>query len=152
MTAMKRLLPLALSLAVGAGVLAAEKDQPDLKTHQGTWKPIAAVLLGKRLPKEELDKITLKIEGEQYTVTVVGEEKSDHGTFTIDSSVKPHRMTIKGVKGPNAGKTILAIFEHKHKDAMRVCYDLSGKEFPKVFRVKARSTHYLVGYRRKKAP
>ena len=59
-------------------------------------------------------------------------------------------MTIKGVKGPNAGKTILAIFEHKHQDAMRVCYDISGKAFPKVFRVKAKSMHYLAGYRRKK--
>lgn len=145
---MKRLLFLLLVMSVCPVGFAA--DKPDLQTHQGTWKPIAAVLLGKRLPKADLDKITLKIDGDQYTVAVEGEEKSDHGTFTVDAGVKPHRMTIKGVKGPNAGKTILAIFEHKHEDAMRVCYDLSGKAFPKLFRVKAGSMHYLAGYRRKK--
>ncbi len=57
-------------------------------------------------------------------------------------------MTIKSESGPSKGKTILAVFEHKHKDAMRVCYDLSGKQFPKVWRTRKGSPLYAVGYRR----
>ncbi|MBG86543.1 MAG: hypothetical protein CMO80_06545 [Verrucomicrobiales bacterium] len=77
-----------------------------------------------------------------------GGDHDDWGTFTIDTSVKLHRMTIKSESGPSKGKTILAVFEHKHKDAMRVCYDLSGKQFPKVWRTRKGSPLYAVGYRR----
>lgn len=49
---------------------------------------------------------------------------------------------------PNKGKTFLSIFEVKSVNAMRVCYDLSGKEFPKEFKAPRDTELYLVGYRR----
>jgi hypothetical protein len=57
-------------------------------------------------------------------------------------------MTIKSTAGPNKGKTFLAIYEIKNADAMRVCYDLSGRAFPKEFKAPKDSELYLVGYRR----
>jgi len=118
------------------------------KTHQGSWKPISAIHDGTFLPRPELDKITLEITGDKYLVTVVGETKTDQGTFTIDTSYTPHRMTIKGTEGPNAGHTIKAIFEMKNPGAFRVCYDLTGKEFPDSLRAPKGSMRYTVGYRR----
>ena len=44
------------------------------------------------------------------------------------------RMAIKSLSGPNKGKIILAICEIKGENAMRVCYDLSGKAFLKEFK------------------
>ena len=114
----------------------------------GVWKPKGAVLGGVFLPPPALKAITLKIEKKKYEVTVDGEDHSDKGTFTLDETTTPKRMTIKSNAGPNRGKTFLAIYEIKNANAMRVCYDLSGKEFPKEFKAPKGSEHYLVGYRR----
>src|SRR5688572_23952087 len=46
----------------------------------GTWKPIAAVMGGVRLPKEAVDAITLRVYGENYEVIVAGEKEPDKGT------------------------------------------------------------------------
>ncbi|MCM2372500.1 TIGR03067 domain-containing protein [Aporhodopirellula aestuarii] len=117
-------------------------------SHDGVWKPKGAILGGVFLPPPALKGITLTIDHDQYEVTVDGEEHSDKGTFTLDETTTPKRMTIKSNSGPNKGKTILAIYEVKNADAMRVCYDLSGKAFPKEFKAPKGSELYLVGYRR----
>ena len=127
---------------------AAAAAKPVGDSHEGVWKPIAAVLGGVRLPPPALKAITLKISGDNYEVTVEGEKEPDKGTCTLDHSTTPKRMTIKGVEGPNRGKTILAIFEKKDAVSMRVCYDLSGTEFPMEFKAPKGTQLYLVGYRR----
>src|SRR5687767_14154568 len=91
---------------------------------------------------------TLKISGEKYEVSVEDENHSDQGTCTVDQTTKPYRMTIKSEVGPNKVKTFLAIYEMKDAVSMRVCYDLSGKEFPSEFKAPAGKHLYLVGYRR----
>ena len=58
-------------------------------------------------------------------------------------------LDITGVKGPNQGKTFLAIYELKG-DTLKVCYDLSGKERPTEFKTKPDTQLYLVTYRREK--
>jgi uncharacterized protein (TIGR03067 family) len=126
---------------------ARSEDRPAYSCD-GTWQPIAAVLGGVRLPDEAVKAITLKVSGNNYEVTVEGEKEPDKGTCTIDTTTTPHRMTIKSVEGPNKGKTYLAIFEMKDAVSMRVCYDLSGTEFPTEFKAPKGTHLYLVGYRR----
>ena len=149
---MNRLFILALAVALSFAANSADKEAKpaDPKAHEGTWKPIAAVLSGARLPDESLKAITLKITGNNYEVTVAGEKMPDRGTCTLDTSVTPKRMTIKGTDGPNRGKTFLAIYEMKDAGSLRVCYDLSGTEFPKEFKAPKGTPLYLVGYRRPK--
>lgn len=123
---------------------------PDLSAQQGTWKPIAAVLNGRRLPAAAVQAITLRISEDTCELTVNSDEETeaDHGTFQVDTSTTPWRMTITGVAGPNKGKTILAIFGMKDEKSMRVCYDLSGTEFPDEFKAPPNSSRYLAGYRK----
>lgn len=118
-------------------------------TTEGVWKPIAAVLGGNKLPPAALEPITLKIIGDNYEVTITG-EGPDKGTCKQDLSTSPKRMTITSTNGPNRGKTFLAIYEMKDANSMRVCYDLSGKDFPKEFKAPKDTQLYLVGYRRQK--
>lgn len=118
----------------------------DSAKTDGTWHPVTAVMGGRDFPKEVRESIVLKLSGDQYSVTVNG--TPDKGTCTIDASVTPHRMTIKGTVGPNQGKTLLAIFEISDKGLLRVCYDLSGKEFPQEFKSPAGTMQYLVEYRK----
>ena len=100
------------------------------------------------MPPATVKGITLRIEGGTYEVSIDGEKQSDRGTFVLDKSASPKRMTISSTSGPNKGKTFLAIYEIKNANAMRVCYDLSGKEFPKEFNAPKGTDLYLVGYRR----
>jgi uncharacterized protein (TIGR03067 family) len=115
----------------------------------GVWKPIAGVLGGAPLPDAALKAITLKITGTNYNVTVTG-EGADRGTCTLHPSKSPKRMTITGTSGPNRGKTFLAIYEMKDEGSLRVCYDLSGTDFPKEFQSPKGTKHYLADYRRQK--
>lgn len=117
----------------------------------GVWKPKGALLRGTLLPPPALDTITLQITGDRYEVTVTSEAQSDTGIFILDETVTPMRMAIKSLAGPNKGQIILAIYEIKGADAMRVCYDLSGKAFPTEFKAPKDSDRYLVGYRRQKS-
>ena len=67
---------------------------------------------------------------------LVKAESDDKGTVSVDATKTPKQMTIKGTEGPNKGKTLLAIYELSG-DELQVCYDLSGKEFPKAFKTEA---------------
>jgi hypothetical protein len=59
-------------------------------------------------------------------------------------------MTIMGTEGPNAGKTILTIFDFPDATRMRVCYDLTGAAFPSRFESTAENGLFLVIYERAK--
>jgi uncharacterized protein (TIGR03067 family) len=119
----------------------------DQQTLQGEWIPIKAELAGQPMPEAVLKTISLKLSKNEYEALVAG--KSDKGTWTVDSATKPKSMKIVGVKGPNKGKTFLAIYELS-AETLRVCYDLSGKKFPTEFKTKAGTQLYLVSYMRKK--
>ena len=155
-----RLIPM-MTIAFAIASLAAEEGvkpldpkagepKANVSPHEGVWRPIAAVMGGVRVPTEALNAITLKISGANYEVTVLGEKDPDKGTCTLDETTTPKRMTIKSTEGPNKGKTFLAIYEMKDAGSLRVCYDLSGTEFPKEFKAPKGTQLYLVGYRRPK--
>jgi uncharacterized protein (TIGR03067 family) len=81
-------------------------------------------------------------------VTVEG-ERSDYGTWTIDTSKNPKQMTITGTNGPNAGKTFPSIYK-LDGDALQICYDLSGAKHPTEFKSVKETRLYLVNYKRQK--
>ena len=121
----------------------------DTPESDGVWKVAEAVLMGEPLPEQIAKAITLTVKGEEYAVTINDAKEQDKGTVTIDAKASPKRMTIKSTFGPNNGKTLLAIYEMKDKDTMRVCYDITGKEFPKEFKSEKGENTYYVEYRRK---
>jgi len=124
------------------------KAKDDGKKMQGTWKPATAELAGKPFPDEVLKTMKLVVSDGKYTVTVG--EKTDEGTVKLDPAQEPRALDIVGTKGPNEGKTILAIYELTDA-TLRVCYDLSGKARPKEFKTKAGTHLFLVEYQRQKS-
>ena len=126
----------AIWTAIGA------EDSADINALQGTWTPVKAELGGEPMSDEVLKTIILKLNKNEYEVTVAG--NPDNGTWTLDSAAKPKGMTITGVKGPNAGKTFPAIYELK-ADTLRICYDLSGAKRPAEFKTSAGTKLYLIG-------
>jgi uncharacterized protein (TIGR03067 family) len=126
--------------------IADDTDKSEQKALAGTWQPEKAELAGSVWAETLLKTIVLKLEGENYQVSVAG--KLDKGQCSYDASAAPKRLTIRGTEGPNAGKTFLCIYEHDG-DALRVCYDLSGKQFPTEFATAKDTLLYLVTYKRK---
>ena len=113
----------------------------------GTWLASVAELGGKPFPEKILQSMKLVVKDSKYTVTVG--DATDQGTLKLDPSAKPRAIDITGTKGPNEGKTFLAIYELKG-DTLRICYDLSGKARPKDFESKAETLLFLVTYKREK--
>ena len=106
-----------------------------------------AELAGMTWPDAILKTIILRLENGKYDVSVAG--KLDKGSYTQDATSRPKGMTIKGVEGPNAGKTFPCIYELSG-DTLRVCYDLSGVKAPTEFATAKDTQLYLVTYTRKK--
>jgi uncharacterized protein (TIGR03067 family) len=147
---------LALSWAVltivctGSTVRADEGAGNDAKKMEGTWKPTAAELAGKPLPDNVLKTMKLVLADGRYRVTY--EEPAppappDEGTVKLDATRSPRAMDIVGTRGPNQGKTILAIYELT-STTLRICYDLSGKSRPKEFKTGPGSQLFFVEYKR----
>ena len=57
----------------------------------------------------------------------------DSGDYLVDEAAIPQTIDIVGREGPNAGRTMLAIYEI-NADKLTVCYDLDGKERPNDMR------------------
>jgi uncharacterized protein (TIGR03067 family) len=112
----------------------------------GTWMATEAEMNGKKLPKTFSENLKLTLKDKDYEVVA---ESPDRGTVTYNNSADPKEMDIKGVEGPNKGKTFLAIYELKD-DKLTICYDLSGKDRPTEFKTKPKTKLFLVTYERKK--
>jgi uncharacterized protein (TIGR03067 family) len=121
----------------------AKKDESKI---DGTWLGKTAEIGGKELPKQAVANLKLTLKKGEYEVQA---ESADRGTVTYDDSAKPKKMDIKGVEGPNKGKTILAIYELTG-DTLKICYDLSGKSHPTEFKTRPKERLFLVTYERKK--
>jgi uncharacterized protein (TIGR03067 family) len=135
-------------IETGERVLLLPPSRSDKELMDGTWKPVAAELAGNPWSQKVLDSMKLTIKDDKYTV-MVGDQR-DEGTVTRDPKKSPKTMDITGQKGPNEGKTFLAIYELKG-DELRVCYDLTGKSRPTEFATKADTLLFLVTYRRAKS-
>jgi uncharacterized protein (TIGR03067 family) len=97
---------------------------------EGVWLPVAAFVSGKEVPVDELRVARLVLRAGHYEIVNRNEEIVDTGDYTIDAAVLPRAMDIVGVSGPNAGRSMAAIFELDDEDRLTLCYDLEGEVRP----------------------
>lgn len=124
---------------VGALALAAcATARPHLA---GQWAPQSAELGGRVFPVASFAGATLRLTGETY------EFAGDKGTYALGAR-RPHaQMDIRGQEGPNAGRTILAIFRLAG-DTLVVCYQLGQGERPSAFATATGTQVLLIRYTR----
>jgi uncharacterized protein (TIGR03067 family) len=120
-----------------------KKGEPKI---DGKWVATKAEMSGKKLPKQVTANLKLTLKNGEYEVVA---ESPDRGTVTYDTAALPNTMDIKGVEGPNKGKTYLAIYELKD-DELTICYDLSGDSRPTEFKTQPNTKLFLVTYARQK--
>ncbi len=112
---------------------------------EGIWQPLYAELGGEEAPKMMLEKMEVELVGGNYTVRFGG-VAADQGTYTIDAE---GHLTLTGVAGPNAGRTIPGLFKFAGS-TLSICYGLGGVR-PEKFHTSQDPELYLVNYTRKVA-
>jgi uncharacterized protein (TIGR03067 family) len=110
-------------------------------TLSGQWAPLSAELGGQAFPVANFGGATLQLTVDTY------EFAGDKGTYALLPTSPPAKMDIRGREGPNAGRTIQAIYELTG-DQLTVCYQLGSGERPSDFRSPEGSRVLLVRYKR----
>jgi uncharacterized protein (TIGR03067 family) len=96
---------------------------------EGAWVPVAASVAGQDLVVGELRVKYLVLEGGGYSIIDRTNQVVDSGEYLVNETARPQTMDIVGRDGPNAGRTMLAIYELRG-DRLTVCYDLDSAERP----------------------
>jgi len=96
---------------------------------EGAWVPVAANVSGKELLVAELRVKYLVLDGHDYNIIDRGNQIVDRGEYLVNDSTKPWTIDIVGRDGPNAGRSLLAIFELQD-NRLTVCYNLDGHNRP----------------------
>jgi uncharacterized protein (TIGR03067 family) len=110
---------------------------------EGRWQPVYAELDGEEAPKMMLDKMEIELLNGEYAVRFGG-ATADQGSYTIGAA---GHLTLAGMIGPNAGKTIPSIYKFTGEQ-LSICYGLGGAR-PSKFTTKGGEQLYLVIYQRK---
>jgi uncharacterized protein (TIGR03067 family) len=109
----------------------------------GIWMPLAAEFSGQAIP---LPPARWIIAGERYVVEA--EAGRDEGILVVDTSALPPAVDIVGHAGPNAGKTLRAIFRVRG-DLLQLCYEVGDAPArPTAFVSAEGSMALTVRYRR----
>jgi uncharacterized protein (TIGR03067 family) len=96
---------------------------------EGAWVPVAANVAGKELVVLELRVKYLVLNAGGYSIVDRNDHIVDSGEYLVDDAASPQTMDIIGREGPNAGRTMLAIYELE-KDRLTVSYNLDAKVRP----------------------
>ncbi len=110
-------------------------------TLAGQWAPVSAELGGQEFPVASFGGATLQLTVDTY------EFAGDKGTYAVLSKDPPARMDIQGRQGPNAGRTIPAIYALTDNE-LTICYQLGSEERPSEFKSPKGSRVLLVRYKR----
>jgi uncharacterized protein (TIGR03067 family) len=108
----------------------------------GQWAPASAELGGQAMPVAAFAGATLRLMADTY------EFGNDKGSYAVVATSPPAKMDVLGQEGPNAGRTILAIYEVTG-DQLTICYQLTRTGArPAEFKAPMGSQILLVRYTR----
>ena len=115
---------------------------------EGAWLPVAAYVSGEVLPVAELRIARLMIKGSRYQILDCNQCVVDGGEVRPNTAASPCTMDIVGLEGPNAGRTLCAIYELSN-DLLSICYDMEdGAERPRAMQPEEDQILLLITYAR----
>lgn len=125
-----RLMLLALLCCLLAGCLdshAADRAG-DLAQWQGTWKLVSCTWNGEPQPGDA----QWIVRGDRYNIRLDGNTGEDPYTFKLDASQKRIDVFHHDTPAGTFGGRLKGIYELKG-NSLKVCYDLTGQEYPSSF-------------------
>ncbi len=135
--------------AAGVGGDDAEKD---LQKLQGTWVMVSGERDGKKVADEDVSKSKITYEGNtirlftphQSGETIVAE------IVKVDPTKSPKQMHFIRKNGPNAGTTVIGIYEFDGNDQYKFAFDPTGVVTLKEFATKEGTGHFRHTWKRVK--
>jgi uncharacterized protein (TIGR03067 family) len=115
---------------------------------EGAWAPVAVSVAGQSLEPSALRVRYLLIEGEGYRIIDRSNRVVDSGHYTLNAGRTPAAIDIVGEHGPNAGRTLCAVYQLSG-DELTVCYDVEGGERPASLAPRRDRARLLITYERR---
>ncbi len=118
---------------------------PTETSIEGRWQLLRAEQAGEAAPELVVRRTTLSLVAGKYAIWFAGEEM-DSGTFETGGLAGALTLLLRGLRGPNAGRTIPCIYQLRG-DRLRICYGFNGTA-PTDFATAANDQRYLATYQR----
>lgn len=134
----RAVLAAALVLPLVAGCASGRAGPPTLA---GRWAPERAELGGRPFAIAAFQGATLELTADAYAFG------DDRGSYTAAGGRAPAAMDVRGRVGPNAGRTIPALYA-RQGDALTIAYQLGDGARPATLASPAGSQVLVVHYRR----
>lgn len=109
---------------------------------------IRAEQAGEAAPELVAERTQLELRAGHYAVRFDG-TVMDRGTFEIGGTPDVRTLLLRGLAGPNAGRTLPCIYQLAG-DRLRICFGLDGVA-PLRFATTEGDSRYLATYRRTEA-
>ena len=124
----------------------------ELQKFQGTWVMASAEMDGKKVHDAHVKKSRITFAGDkvelmtphQHKVTILAT------VVKLDPMKNPREMHWVRTSGPNAGKTVIAIYAFEGPDQYKICFDPAGAATPETFNTKTGSGHIWHTWKRAK--
>lgn len=138
---------LAMNACSKSGMLPTHNPEEDAKKLQGTWKLTRAIFNG----EPQSGDAGLTIDGDKYIMTYEGNDTPN--VFKLDTA-GPNTIWVFHHENPLAsqgfwGGTLTGIYELSG-DRLRICFDLTGRTYPRTFAAGKGSGQGIFEYRREK--
>ncbi len=137
------------SLSAEVGGKDAKKE---LQKFQGTWIMESGELGGKKAADEHVRRSKIIFEGNKVQIVVPNQtpETIIAEIVKIDTTKSPKEMHFIRKNGPNAGNTLIGIYEFEGKDRYKFAFDPSGSTKLKEFVTKEGTGHVRNTWKRVK--
>ena len=146
-----------MSLVCSVGTIAAapapgQGADAELQKFQGTWVMISAEMDGKKVADAQVKQSKITFVGDKVELITPHQHKDKivASIAKLDLTKNPKEMHWVRTAGPNAGTTVIAIYEFEGPDQYKICFDPAGLAVPKKFGTKTGSGHIWHTWKRVK--
>jgi uncharacterized protein (TIGR03067 family) len=135
-----------------AAEVGGEDAKKELKKLQGTWVMVSGELGGKKAVDDHVSRSKIVYEGDKIQITVPNQtpETIVAEIVKIDPAKNPKEMHFIRKNGPNAGKTLIGIYEFEGDDQYKFAFDPAGATTLKEFTTKDGTGHVRNTWKRVK--
>jgi uncharacterized protein (TIGR03067 family) len=140
-----------IGAAFGGGV-GGEEAQKELQKLQGTWIMVSGERDGKKVADEHIKQSRITYDGTKMEIITPHQSSETIAAdiVKIDPSKTPKELHFIRRNGPNAGKTMVGIYEFEGDEKYRFAFDPSGASVLKEFTTKAGTGYILHTWKRAK--
>lgn len=139
------LLVLSSCLLTGCGAASVADPAEDARQLQGTWKLVSSTWNG----EPQMADMQWVVDHDHYTIRLDGKSHVDPHTFKLDATQKHIDVYHHEVPAGTYGGSLKGIYEITG-DRLRVCYDLTGRQYPKSFDARPGSRQILYQFERER--